>query len=116
MFVSDRRFIVKTCGTTNLLNTVEPLLKLARKYADLDQVAVSSSTKCLTVIYNKSFLDLSFVKILNYSRRNFLRPELQPVPHKSFDEEVSQLDKTFDSKFALSFFYRCHFFVKQLLH
>jgi len=73
LFVSDRRFIVKTCGTTNLLNTVEPLLRLARTYAGLDQVAV-----------------------VNYSRRNFLRPELQPLPHKSFDEEVAQLDKTFD--------------------
>ena len=28
MFVSERRFILKTCGTTTLLLAIEPLLKL----------------------------------------------------------------------------------------
>ncbi|PIK56646.1 S-adenosylmethionine decarboxylase proenzyme [Apostichopus japonicus] len=31
-----------------------------------------------------------------YSRKNFLRPELQHNPHKTFEKEVERLDKIFD--------------------
>ncbi|MFV1056309.1 hypothetical protein QML23_30285, partial [Klebsiella pneumoniae] len=51
MFVSKRRFILKTCGTTLLLKALVPLLKLARDYSGFDSI--------------QSFF---------YSRKNFMKP------------------------------------------
>lgn len=42
MFVSKRRFILKTCGTTLLLQALVPLLQLAREYCGFDAIEVSS--------------------------------------------------------------------------
>lgn len=72
MFISDNRFILKTCGTTKLLATVEHMIHLANVYGSLDIV---------TNVY--------------YSRKNFLRPHLQPEIHQNFDNEVSHLDSHF---------------------
>lgn len=41
MFVSKRRFILKTCGTTLLLQALVPLLELAREYCGFDAIQVS---------------------------------------------------------------------------
>ena len=38
MFVSERGFILKTCGTTTLLLAIEPLLKLVKEECRLDSV------------------------------------------------------------------------------
>ena len=38
MFVSERRFILKTCGTTTRLLAIEPLLKLVTVECGLDSV------------------------------------------------------------------------------
>lgn len=48
MFVSKRRFILKTCGTTLLLQALVPLLELAREYCGFDaiQVGVPTSRWC----------------------------------------------------------------------
>lgn len=40
MFVSKRRFILKTCGTTLLLQALVPLLQLAREYCGFDAIEV----------------------------------------------------------------------------
>uniref|UniRef100_T1IQC5 S-adenosylmethionine decarboxylase proenzyme n=1 Tax=Strigamia maritima TaxID=126957 RepID=T1IQC5_STRMM len=72
MFVSKQRFILKTCGTTTLLNCLNPLLLLVKKYTNFDEV-----------------------QDIFYSRKNFLRPELQLAPHNSFEEEVKILDNFF---------------------
>ena len=53
MFISEKRFIIKTCGITKLLLAVQPVIQLAQKYANMK-------------IYN-----------FFYSRRVFLRPEEQ---------------------------------------
>ncbi|XP_015791732.1 S-adenosylmethionine decarboxylase proenzyme [Tetranychus urticae] len=74
MFVSKNRFILKTCGTTTLFNCIEPLLYLVKKFTGFDEV-----------------LDIF------YSRKNFLRPELQPKPHSSFYDEVEYLDNYFEN-------------------
>lgn len=42
MFVSKRRFILKTCGTTLLLQALVPLLELAREYSGFDSIQVRS--------------------------------------------------------------------------
>lgn len=72
MFVSKNRFIIKTCGTTTLLNCLKTLLLLAMKYTKYDTV-----------------------QNVFYSRRKFMQPELQPSPHTSFDEETRILTEMF---------------------
>jgi S-adenosylmethionine decarboxylase len=72
LFVSEQRIILKTCGTTRLLESIPRLLELAKHYAGMDSVVN---------VY--------------YTRKNFLRPQLQPYPHKTFDDEVDYLDQFF---------------------
>ncbi|XP_067120562.1 S-adenosylmethionine decarboxylase proenzyme-like isoform X1 [Centruroides vittatus] len=72
MFISKNRFILKTCGSTTLLRAIKPLLFLVREFAGFDHV-----------------LDIF------YSRKNFMRPELQDKPHTSFEDEVEVLDELF---------------------
>ncbi|CAH1108250.1 unnamed protein product [Psylliodes chrysocephalus] len=72
MFVSKRRFILKTCGTTTPLLCLEPLLLMAEQYAGFTEV-----------------------EDLYYSRKNFKRPDLQVMPHQHFDQEVALLDTLF---------------------
>ncbi|TDG39480.1 hypothetical protein AWZ03_014098 [Drosophila navojoa] len=71
MFVSKRRWILKTCGTTTPLRCLEQLLDLAKQQG-------------YTVITD-----------VFYSRKNFTRPEVQISPHKGFYEEVTYLDSIF---------------------
>ncbi|EMP38051.1 S-adenosylmethionine decarboxylase proenzyme, partial [Chelonia mydas] len=72
MFVSKRRFILKTCGTTLLLQALVPLLELAREYSGFDSI--------------QSFF---------YSRKNFMKPTHQEYPHRNFQEEVEFLNEIF---------------------
>ncbi|KAI5636564.1 adenosylmethionine decarboxylase domain-containing protein [Phthorimaea operculella] len=65
MFVSRRRFILKTCGTTTPLRCVRAVLALARDVAGHSRV------------HN-----------VFYSRREFARPRAQHHPHHCFDSEV----------------------------
>lgn len=43
MFVTESRFILKTCGTTTLLFAIEPLLQMVKDKCGFDSVAVSIS-------------------------------------------------------------------------
>lgn len=72
MFISKRRFILKTCGTTTPLLCLERLLVLAEQYAGFTEV-----------------------EDLFYSRKNYKRPELQVTPHQHFEQEVALLDTLF---------------------
>lgn len=73
MFIFRTHFVLKTCGETTLLHAVQPILELAREYCGFD-------------VADQVF----------YSRRKFLRPELQKTPHTNFDEEVAYLDSIFE--------------------
>ncbi|XP_076275242.1 S-adenosylmethionine decarboxylase isoform X2 [Rhynchophorus ferrugineus] len=72
MFISKRRFILKTCGTTTPLLCLQKLLLLTEQYAGFTEV-----------------------EDLFYSRKNYKRPELQVTPHQDFDQEVALLDAVF---------------------
>ncbi|KAF2897335.1 hypothetical protein ILUMI_08830 [Ignelater luminosus] len=72
MFISKRRFILKTCGTTTPLLCLQSLLLLVEQYAGFTEV-----------------------EDLFYSRKNYKRPELQIGPHQDFDQEVALLDAIF---------------------
>ncbi|XP_058815864.1 S-adenosylmethionine decarboxylase proenzyme isoform X1 [Topomyia yanbarensis] len=79
MFVSKRRWILKTCGTTTPLQCLEPLLRLASEIAGYSEI-----------------------DDLFYSRKNFKRPEMQVSPHRGFEEEVAFLDSFFEDGRAYS--------------
>jgi len=70
LFIFPYKIIIKTCGTTKLLLSIEPLLRLAGELS----------------------LD---VKSVRYTRGSFLCPGGQPFPHRNFSEEVSVLDGHF---------------------
>ncbi|XP_021202175.1 S-adenosylmethionine decarboxylase proenzyme [Bombyx mori] len=72
MFVSRRRWILKTCGTTTPLRCVRAVLALAQDVA---------GHSCVHNVF--------------YSRREFARPEVQLKPHDNFDSEVKLLDSFF---------------------
>ncbi|KAG5676295.1 hypothetical protein PVAND_006142 [Polypedilum vanderplanki] len=73
MFVSKRRWILKTCGTTTPLQCLEPLLQMAFEIGGYSEI-----------------------EDLFYSRKNYKKPELQVSPHRGFEEEVAFLDQFFD--------------------
>lgn len=66
LFVYPYKVILKTCGTTTLLNSIEPLIQLALTHCNL-------------------VADYVF-----FSRKNFRYPEKQLSPHTSIEEEVRQ--------------------------
>ncbi|ERM94802.1 hypothetical protein AMTRI_Chr03g50530 [Amborella trichopoda] len=70
LFVYPQKIILKTCGTTKLLLSISPILKHAASLS----------------------LEPIFVK---YSRGSFIFAGVQPVPHRSFTEEVSTLESFF---------------------
>ncbi|XP_076395475.1 S-adenosylmethionine decarboxylase isoform X3 [Megachile rotundata] len=72
MFLSKRRLILKTCGTTTPLQCLELLLELVKEYTGFEEV-----------------------ENVFYSRKNYKKPELQISPHQAFEEEVALLDTFF---------------------
>ncbi|CAO2823062.1 unnamed protein product [Amaranthus hypochondriacus] len=70
LFVYPHKIILKTCGTTKLLLSIKPILKLA------DSIGLTVSS-------------------VLYSRGTFNFPNAQLSPHRSFSEEVSYLNGYF---------------------
>lgn len=70
LFVYPYKIIIKTCGTTKLLLSIPPILKL-------------SESLSLTV------------QTVKFTRGSFIFPGAQSYPHRSFTEEVSVLDGYF---------------------
>ncbi|KAK1389880.1 S-adenosylmethionine decarboxylase proenzyme [Heracleum sosnowskyi] len=70
LFVYAYKIIIKTCGTTKLLKSIPPILKLA------DSLSLT-------------------VRSVRYTRGCFIFPGAQSYPHRSFSEEVSVLDSFF---------------------
>ena len=56
LFVSQRRILLKTCGTTTLLEAVQPIIEAANNVCGFDAI-----------------------EDVFYSRKKFMRPELQKV-------------------------------------
>ncbi|KAI3799090.1 hypothetical protein L1987_34380 [Smallanthus sonchifolius] len=70
LFVYPYKIIVKTCGTTKILLSIPPMLKLS------DELSLT-------------------VKSVRYTRGRFIFPGSQVFPHRNFTEEVMVLDSHF---------------------
>ena len=87
MFVFPHKLVLKTCGTTTLLWGLHRMLEIAASYAgfphhpgSLVKNAISSAAAPYRVFY---------------SRKNFLYPDQQKGPHRSWGDEVRFLDSLF---------------------
>ncbi|CAN0898557.1 S-adenosylmethionine decarboxylase proenzyme 4 [Linum grandiflorum] len=67
LFVYPNKIIIKTCGTTQLLKSIRPLIRLANSDDHLSLCA------------------------LRYTRGSFIFPDSQPSPHTSFSEEAEYI-------------------------
>ncbi|XP_047312275.1 S-adenosylmethionine decarboxylase proenzyme 4-like [Impatiens glandulifera] len=72
LFVYPTKIIIKTCGTTQLLKSIRPLIVFARD------------------------LGLSLCGC-RYTRGSFIFPEAQPYPYTSFEDEVIYIQETLPS-------------------
>lgn len=70
LFVYPTKWVLKTCGTTRLLDSVPRLLEVAAAQG-------MAATRC------------------KYTRASFLFPEQQPAPHGNFDAEAAYLNTHF---------------------
>ncbi|XP_058728159.1 S-adenosylmethionine decarboxylase proenzyme 4-like [Vicia villosa] len=73
LFVYPTKIIIKTCGTTQLLKSITPLIYFANNHLNL---TLSS---------------------LSYTRGSFIFPNSQPFPHTSFNDELTFLQNTIPS-------------------
>ncbi|MCJ1359725.1 MAG: spermidine resistance protein [Icmadophila ericetorum] len=86
MFVFPHKLILKTCGTTTLLCGLPRILELAATYARFPHTIANlvGSVGTAAVPYR-----------VFYSRKNFLFPDRQRGPHRSWRDEVRSLDRLF---------------------
>lgn len=86
MFIFPHKLILKTCGTTTLLSGLPRILEIAALVAGFPHAVANSvaGTGTAAVPYR-----------VFYSRKNFLFPDRQRGPHRSWRDEVKSLDKLF---------------------
>ncbi|KAL1970843.1 hypothetical protein VTN77DRAFT_2677 [Rasamsonia byssochlamydoides] len=86
MFVWPHKLILKTCGTTTLLSGLPRILEIAAMFAGFPKsTAPPSRGISIAAAPYRVF----------YSRKNFLFPDRQRGPHRSWRDEVKALDKLF---------------------
>jgi S-adenosylmethionine decarboxylase len=87
MFVFPHKLILKTCGTTTLLLGLRRLLNIAAVEAGFP----FHNSKSVSDIRTAATPYRVF-----YSRKNFLFPDRQHGPHRSWKQEVTYLDDLFE--------------------
>ncbi|KAJ6107590.1 hypothetical protein N7523_008913 [Penicillium sp. IBT 18751x] len=86
MFVWPHKLILKTCGTTTLLSGLPRILEIAALFAGFPR-ATAPPSRGITVA--------AAPYRVFYSRKNFLFPDRQRGPHRSWRDEVRNMDKLF---------------------
>ncbi len=84
MFVFPHKLILKTCGTTTLLSGLPKMLEIAHQ---------SAGFACSLGLRGRGTVATPYRVF--YSRKNFLYPDQQRGPHRSWADEVKFLDKMF---------------------
>lgn len=86
MFVFPHKLILKTCGKTTLLSGLPRMLEIAAIEAGFShRVANPALGTATAAIPYRVF----------YSRKNFVFPDCQRGPHRSWRDEVKSLDRIF---------------------
>jgi len=86
MFVFPHKLILKTCGTTTLLCGLPRILEIATLFGGFSRsTAPPSRGIAVAAAPYRVF----------YSRKNYLFPDRQQGPHRSWRDEVHALDKLF---------------------
>lgn len=88
MFVWPHKLILKTCGTTTLLSGLPRILEIAALFAGFPR-ATAPPSRGITVA--------AAPYRVFYSRKNFLFPDRQRGPHRSWRDEVRNMDKLFQN-------------------
>ncbi|KAJ5602820.1 hypothetical protein N7537_005776 [Penicillium hordei] len=86
MFVWPHKLILKTCGTTTLLSGLPRILEIAALFAGFPR-ATAPPSRGITVA--------AAPYRVFYSRKNFLFPDRQRGPHRSWRDEVRSMDRLF---------------------
>ncbi|KAJ5443237.1 S-adenosylmethionine decarboxylase [Penicillium cf. griseofulvum] len=86
MFVWPHKLILKTCGTTTLLSGLPRILEIAALFAGFTR-ATAPPSRGITVA--------AAPYRVFYSRKNFLFPDRQRGPHRSWRDEVRSMDRLF---------------------
>lgn len=86
MFVFPHKLILKTCGTTTLLLGIRRILRIA---------AVNAGFPAFNCVSLDNIKAAATPYRVFYSRKNFLFPDKQLGPHKSWKDEVKFLDDNF---------------------
>lgn len=86
MFVFPHKVVLKTCGTTTLLCGLPRMLEIASVEAGFPGVAANPP---------KGVPAAATPHRVFYSRKNFLHPEMQRAPHRSWRDEVRFMDRLF---------------------
>lgn len=86
MFIFPHKLVLKTCGTTTLLSGLASILEIAALDAGFPHTPANpGAMKSAAAAPYRVF----------YSRKNFLHPEQQHGPHRSWRDEVRALDRLF---------------------
>ena len=86
MFIFPHKLILKTCGTTTLLCGLPRILEIAGAIAGFPHVVGDLTAGIATAATPYRVF---------YSRKNFLFPDQQKGPHRSWRDEVKSLDRLF---------------------
>ncbi|KAK4691201.1 S-adenosylmethionine decarboxylase, partial [Lecanoromycetidae sp. Uapishka_2] len=86
MFVFPHKLILKTCGTTTLLRGLPKILEIAALDAGFPHAVANQTLGTATAAKPYRVF---------YSRKNFLFPDRQFGPHRSWRDEVKSLDRLF---------------------
>jgi len=86
MFIFPHKLVLKTCGTTTLLYGLPRILEIAALEAGFPHVKADAAEGIMTAATPHRVF---------YSRKNFLFPDQQRGPHRSWRDEVKYLDKMF---------------------
>lgn len=88
MFVFPHKLILKTCGTTTLLAGLPKILEIAATAAGFPQISPNGT-------HARGIPTAASPYRVFYSRKNFLFPDRQHGPHRSWRDEVKTLDGLF---------------------